>query len=360
MLKRFTMLCFIVLLISISTNAQKLGEPTLIPQPATEKQDLLIKQGIQLHELKQFDEAIKKYEEVLAENPNCDIAYYEIAYAYYAKNDLKKALEYGFKAAQYKSKGLPLFYTLIGNALDDLAEPNKAIEVYQTAIKKFPNEPKLYFNLGLTYTRQKQYKEARETLKKAIVIDPGYASPHFLIAEVFYGTSYRIPALLAASRLITIEFNTARTKRALAIVQDVIKGGMKQGDKPNEFQITLNWNAPKDEGDFGGIELLMGLRGMSKVSKDKDEGKPKTEEELFVEQITSAFVWFETDDKNKSTFVAQNYYPFFAELKKRGYMKCFAYLLLQQGGNEKAAEWMQINKEQTLEFLNWAKDFRLK
>src|SRR3954465_1900704 len=79
---------------------QKLPEPKLTPTPSTDKQDSLIREGISLHDSGNFDGAIRKYEEILAENPSNTLALYEMSYAYSAKKEFKKSLEVAYRGAQ--------------------------------------------------------------------------------------------------------------------------------------------------------------------------------------------------------------------------------------------------------------------
>jgi hypothetical protein len=59
------------------------------------------------------------------------------------------------------------------------------------------------------------YAEAKEQLKRAVELNNAYPSPHYLLSEVFMGTKYRIPALLAAIRLLSLEPNSQRSERAV-------------------------------------------------------------------------------------------------------------------------------------------------
>ena len=122
-----------ILLVFLSVSsvvAQKIDPPTLTPTPLTDSQKQLMKEGIALHDRGDYDGAIAKYEELLRENPENDTALYELGFSYRMKKEYRKSLDVAYKAAQYKSNILTLIYVLIGNDLDDLGEPKKAIEVF--------------------------------------------------------------------------------------------------------------------------------------------------------------------------------------------------------------------------------------
>jgi len=349
------------LILSLAVSAQKIGKPTITPTVATATQKQLISEGIKLHDQKQYDEAIKKYEQVLKENPNNDEALYEMALSYYYKKDMQKASETAYKLTQYKSNLGILGYGLIANVLDDSGKSKEAIEIYQKAIKQLKGDAEfqshlssLYYNLGITYFRQKQYKEAREASKTAVELNFTYPSPNYLLAVVYNGTKYKVPALLAASRLISLELNTERTKQSAAIFLDILKGA-KKDEKTGNINIFLDLDAPKDEGDFGMYDLLLGTLTTVKGEKDKD----KTENEIFAEAVDTMISLLADDKKLKSTFVGKTYIPYMVEMKKQGHSKTFAYLVLQQNGNKEALKWLVENEQQNVNFINWAKSYQL-
>jgi Tfp pilus assembly protein PilF len=350
------------LFLSLAVTGQKIGKPTTVPTVATAAQKQIINEGIKLHDLKQYDEAIKKYEQVLKENPNNYEALYEMALSFYYKKDMRNALETAYKLVQYKSNIGLLGYGLIANVLDDSGKPKEAIELYQKAIKQLegdaepqPHLSSFYYNLGITYFRQKQYKEAREASKKAVELNFKYASANYLLAVIYHGTKYKVPALLAAARLMPLEINTDRAKQSAAIFLDILNPA-KKDEKTGNINIFLDMNAPKDEGDFGTFDLILGTLTAVKSEKDKD----KTENEIFAEAVDTVISLLEEDKKLKSTFVGKTYIPYMVEMKKQGFSKTFAYLVLQQNGNKEALKWLVENEQQNVKFINWARSYQLK
>lgn len=350
------------LALTFSANAQKIGKPTLTPTEATAEQKKTIAQGIKLHDRKQYDEAITLYQQVLKENPSNDLALYEMALSYYNKPDFPKAFEAAYRLIQYKSDTGVLGYGLIANILDDEGKPKEAISIYLKAIDQLKNSPEykanvssLYYNLGVAYFRQKQFKDAREALKQSVSLNFGYASPSYLLAETFQGTKYKIPAMLAAARLISLEIGTPRTNRSVKIFLDTLKPAGKN-EKTGNIEIFLDIDAPKDEGDFGIFDLLLGT--LTTV-RDEDD-KNKSENEIFAEAVDTVIALLSEDKKLPSTFVGKTYVPFMIEMKNKGFSKTFAYLVLQQNGDEDAKKWLISNEKQTLAFINWAKGYKLK
>ncbi len=359
-MRKNILLLLILGLLCISVTAQKISKPTLTPVAETPSQLNLIREGIKLHDAKRFAEAIKVYQQVLKENPDSTLAIYELALTYYATKNYDKTKETAFKLVQYKGKDGILGYGLFANVLDDEGKPDEAIKIYKDAIKQFKNDSEyvehlssLYYNVGVTYVRQKKYKEAKEALKSSVELNFQYGSPSYLLGEVYLGTKYKIPAFLAASRLLTLEINTTRSKRATAIILEVLKPAEK--NKDGSMTINLDFFAPQDEGDFGAVELLLGTLTVI----DDDENKNKSKNERFADAVSTVIALIEETKGIKSTFVGKTYVPFMSDLKKKGYVKYFAYLILQQNGNKEAEEWLVKEGAKTMEFIDWAKSYSL-
>ena len=351
-------LTFALVLLSLtSVAAQKISAPTLTSIPISESQKRLMDEGIALHDRGDFDGAIAKYEEVLKQNPNSDWAYYEMAFAYQMKGDFKKSLEIAYKGAQYKSDKVAGFYMLIGNDLDDLGESKKAVEAYRAAIKIEPHNHLIYYNLALTYSRLGDLDEAKKNLKQAVFLNPDHASSHVVLAQVFRKTNFTTPALFAAMRFLVIEPSSRRSPGAYKIFSEILRGGATAGKNPNEINIALNLGGSKEEGDFGFLELTLGL-GAAMMSSEKSKGK--SEGQLLVEQLNTLLaIVSEADPKDdKGKFTWKYYIPYFAELKKKNYVEPFAYYI-SQGSNLKGVnEWLQANPAKVNEFLSWSKGYQ--
>jgi tetratricopeptide (TPR) repeat protein len=359
MLKYFLFTALLTTL-CLCASGQKIAKPTLIAQEPTAEQKQLISEGIKLHDQKQYGEAIKKYQLVLNANPACTFAMYEMAMSLYSNGNLEKAMDLAVNGSKYRSKELPLFYLTIGNALDDVGKHKEAIKIYRDALDILEKDNEMMehvssvrYNLAITYYKQKQYTEARTELKKAVEANQSYASPHYLLAELFYGLKYRIPAFLAASRLISLEVNTSRADRAVAIVNAILKPAEKD-PKTGNINIFLDLNSPKDEGDYSMFDLLAGTLMTVKADEDKN----KSEEEIFAGAVDTIIALVVEDKKLGSTFVGKHYVPFFAEMKRLGHSKAFSYIVLYKSGNQQAAKWLTENGEKMKSFLAWSREFR--
>lgn len=358
-MKQFVLAAVIVFAAVISIVAQKIDKPTLTPKADTAAQTALIREGIDLHDQKNYTGAIAKYKQVLAENPDSAMGLYELALTYYTMGDKENASKTAYIGAKYHSEQLALFYGMIANVIDDSGKPEDALKLYQNAIKIMKGEPdaerhlsSLHFNMGITYTRQKKYTEARAELKKAIEYNYAYSSPHYTLSEVFLGTKYKVPALIVASRFVAMEFNTPRSKRSAQVISSIIDGA-KKNDKGG-VDINLDFFAPTDEGEFAMYDLILGTLMVIDEKKDEDKNKPYGQR--FSDSMDSFIAMLSEDKKLKSTFVGKNYVPFFGAMKKEGHTLAWSYVVIAQAGeNQDAVKWINANEDKVKAFFAWAK-----
>lgn len=351
-----SILITLTLLITIAA-AQELDSPKLVPAPTTESQNLRIKEGIALHDRGDYEGAIAKYEDVLKENPASVWALYELAYSYSIKKDYRKSLDAAYKGAQYQSDTLPGFYLLIGNNLDLIGEPKKAVDAYKKGLKLKPGDHLLHYNLALTYQNLNNLADAKKTLKKAVALNPDHPSSHVLLATIFYKTRYKTPAFLALSRFLILEPRSGRSAGAFDLLREILRGGVSPGKNPNEINIFVDLNANKDEGDFGSIDMFLGL---TKAAGMTEKNKAKSEAELLVEQLGSVIsIIAEMDPKDdKSKFTWKYYIPYFIEMKKRNHVEAFGYFISQRSNLAGVQEWLQANNNRVNDFLVWSKSYQ--
>jgi tetratricopeptide (TPR) repeat protein len=350
----------VLCLFVVSASAQKLPKPTILAVVATQEQEKLLLLGNGLHDQKKFDEALVIYDKLLAETPDLTMALYEKALTLYTMGDKTKAMETAYLGAKYKSEELPLFYSIMANCLDDVGKPDEALNIYRQAesilkadvgTQRFLSS--VYYNVGLTYVRQKKYTEARTELKKAIENNGTYASPHYLLSVVYNGTKYKVPAFLAAIRFISLEMNSARSQDAAAIIRDVLKPAPKDPNTGN-INIFVNMGGPKDEGDYTMYELFLGTLTTPKDDKEKK----LTEDEMFVSGLDTMIAIITEDEKLKNTFVGKQYVPFVAELKQKGYSEILGYTVLYLSGKPDAMKWLEAHDAKFGEFVAWTKAYQ--
>ena len=346
--------CLAALLLLIpAKSAEKLPEPKREAWPPSDAQRILIKEGVALHDAGDYDGAIAKYKQVLAESPDEVVSMHEIAYSYFEKKDYANALAVARQGAEFKSTLLPHFYVMIGNSLDELGQHVEAMDVYAAAIKRFPETALLHFNLAVSLNRSGKPAEARKTVEKAVTLDPNHPGSHSLLGSLYVDGDYRVPAVLAYSRFLVLEPGSERSKKAVAQLRAILTGGVTKGDQPNHFNITLSLSpdSKKDEGDFDAVAVFMSL---SAAVDTTERGKKSTPFQALADKYAVLASTMENSMKKPRGFAATYYVPYFVEMHRKGHCPAFVYTAWRQAELGGSAEWGKANEAKVREFQEWS------
>ncbi|MBN2056708.1 tetratricopeptide repeat protein [bacterium] len=136
-----------------------------------EKIKPFVDRGFNAFRLKDYDKAIKEWEQALAINSGLDYLYTNIGQAYYFLDQQDKALEYWLKYLEKNPKNAHIHNNL-GSYYKDRKEFDQAIEYYKKAIEYHPSYILPYYNLGLIFNETGRISEAVAYIDKALQIAP--------------------------------------------------------------------------------------------------------------------------------------------------------------------------------------------
>lgn len=149
--------------------------------------DSIIKSGVILHENDNFEEAIATYKKVNELDPNYLKAQAEIAISLFS---LKKTDEVGQLLGELYDSGkmeeFPDLYIKYGSYLDEVNQLEKAQQVFKAGEKHLSNYVNFLYNYAIHHIKNKNKQEAVNYLKKAILVNPSYASSHFMLGLLAY------------------------------------------------------------------------------------------------------------------------------------------------------------------------------
>lgn len=100
----------------------------------------------------------------------------------------------------------------------DKKRPNEAREAYETALKYSPNDPDIYYNLGVVSYYQDKFEEALGYYEKALIIDPNHKWSLFTSSIVIQEQSYKEYFLVAKKRLLSLIEDYKSTSHQLSDV----------------------------------------------------------------------------------------------------------------------------------------------
>ncbi|MBD1393860.1 tetratricopeptide repeat protein [Mucilaginibacter glaciei] len=187
----------------------------------------LIKQGQAFSDQQKYTDAIAKYKEALIAEPENDRANYELAYALYSTNKgaegipyLEKAVANG-KSASFKAGA----YSLLGSVYSAANQFPKSIAAYRDGIKLDSTNQRLYYNLGITQYRARQYTDAETSFISAVIIDSAYAASIRMYALTAFHQNKRAEALLGFCRFLMIDPTGPQSAEAFGNLQNILNGG---------------------------------------------------------------------------------------------------------------------------------------
>ncbi|MDX5448464.1 MAG: tetratricopeptide repeat protein [Bacteroidota bacterium] len=306
-----------------------------------ERGEVLIYQGIELHDSARYEEAIAKYDLVHPQDSNYYWAVYEKALSL-SENDQKeevvKVLE---EALKTRNDYTGEMYIELANAYDDLGDSLKALKTYDRAIAFSPMNPELYFNKAITLYRMKDYEKAFEQLKIALRINPFHASSHFLVASMALANDEIVPATLAFSAYLVVQPTTERSFNALVTINNALSEKTEVSD--------LGFKLAGDE-KFGKADLL--VRNYAGLSDSYE-----TPSELDIPFIKQAHVVFDQAKPSREGFFSEFYLPYFKEvIKDDDRFEMWSYLVSITSKNEKHQKIFEKNIADIKEFVSWSKD----
>ncbi len=311
-----------------------------------------IDEGVKLYDNGDYKGAIKQYKKALNIDKNSALVNYEISSTYFALKEYDKAIEHSDKIIDNKSDYMDQAYTLKGSALDLLGKPKEAIKTYYIAIKQFPDNYLLYYNLAYTCYNSQEYKEAESALQKGLKVKPSHASSHLLLSYVMREQGSRVKSLLPLYNFLLLEPKGSRAKSAYELLEKQLKKGVKR-ENEKTTTITLTDNSESDE--FQAAELMISLL---EASKNLEENENKTEYELFSDNTKSFFSILGELKKDNKGFWWNYYVDFFYSMTNDKHVEPFSYYISQSKEDDSISFWLKNNSEKIDAFSKWYSNYK--
>ncbi|WP_448700379.1 tetratricopeptide repeat protein [Mucilaginibacter sp. AW1-3] len=310
--------------------------------PAKAQNADLIKQGIELHNQGKYAEAIDKFNEVLKTDAENSYANYEMAFSLYAAKKPKDAIPYLQKAVRSDNTSLRVTaYSLLASIYDADNQSQKAIETYNQAIKINPDYPQIYYNLGLAYSRNKQYAEAESSAIEAIKHDPKNAASQRLYALATFHQNKRINALLGFCSFLLLEPTGPRATEAYGNIQHILQGGVLSGTSSS---------AQQDK------ETNSGNQSIAQVVKS-GQAKKLTGADLLEYELKGIFnlAWQLSEKRTDKGLFDHFFAAYFYKLAQSNHMPAFTHTIVLGNNTDDSSKWAAGNPAQVTALMDWLK-----
>lgn len=170
---------------------------------ASELDDHLLS-GSKFTQEKKYKEAVREFEVAVGIDPNSANANRLLALSLAKAGELDRAVEYGLKAAQIEPN-YPIYYVL-GLIYSNQEKYEKAIEVYEQALKFSPKSYEAWHQLGKVYATTLKFDKAAEAYQKAAELNPKFPDAFQGLGSAFYWSGNLTGALQQVDALNKLGF----------------------------------------------------------------------------------------------------------------------------------------------------------
>lgn len=320
----------------------------------TNKEKALAKgqEAIQLMDKGNVVESIKLLEEAQKLDPDRFDYPYELAYAYYLKEDYIEAVKILEKTKTHKNVTDRLFQ-LLGNCYDVLGKTDKALESYDEGLKLFPNSGMIYLEKGNVYWGKKEFGKALPFYEKGIEVDPKFPSNYYRATRIYCGTTEEVWGMIYGEIFMNLERNSKRTAEISKLLFDTYKSEIKFINDTS-FSVSFSKTA------------YMNINGLTDPSKMKLPFGIGIYEPILMKSILfTKAININSLHTIRSVFV-DNYfkngldktYPnvlfnYQKQVKEAGHIEAYNHWILMKGDEDGFDKWQSVNKDKWDSFVKW-------
>ena len=306
---------------------------------AQEVQSNFIIEGIKMYDKGDYEGALEMYKNALKSNPASIHAKYEIASTYLQLKEYTNAIKYSDKVIAANKDYVDQAFIVKGSALDYLNKPYDAANIYKQALKKFPKNQLLYYNLALTSFNLKNYKETDAALQQSLKLNPLHANSHFLLGLSMVTQGNRVQGMLALYNFLLLEPKSKKSASVLLTLEE-------EWAKQTSGKTT---GVKKKTDEFYTADLMI---DMLESAKKNEANKNKPAMLLFVENTNAFFTILGESKKDKKGFWWNFYVDYFYTLASNHHTEALCYYITQSRDGD-YDEWLKENLKKMEALSEW-------
>jgi antitoxin component YwqK of YwqJK toxin-antitoxin module/Tfp pilus assembly protein PilF len=308
-----------------------------------EKSSDIINAATKLHDEGKYDEAIQLYKKISLCDPDYPLACYEMALSYYAAGNFDEALNKCNEAIllRYEDPGI---YGLIGSLLDDMGKPDEGIKLLEKAVKTWPYNQNILYNLALCYLNTGNPVKAEEVALKSLIINPYHTRTHLILAKANYVMGRIAQSYLAYNMVILLN----PYLKYISEFENCISG--KTQDVPLAYKYPYPQGSNHRKWDD-----LKWLIQSELAFKDEFEYNFNVSY-MITRQSLMLFRKMNFDPADTSLF-NQFYVRLFSEILNRGEFEIYINYLLQNTSDQTVADYINKNLVKIKGFVKWAQQY---
>lgn len=302
--------------------------------------DQTVKEGIEFHDKGEYDKAIASHQKVSKCDPNYGWACYEMALTYYYIDKYEEAMA-KCKEALSINYDEAFVYSLMGSILDETGKVNEGIELLNSALKKWPYNQGILYNLAVCYLNTDQPVQAEEILIKSVLINPYHTRTHLGLARANYMMGRMTQSYLAYSMVLLLNPSVNN----LGAFEEAIsqKSKLKIQEYKYPYVNSEKWDAIKG--------LLQSELAFSNDFKYDYEYNYTTGRQslMLLQKLTF--------DPSDTSIYNRLYARLFVDVYQKVGFETYLNYILKNINNDNVVKWSAKNKDKLDSFVNWAQSF---
>lgn len=313
-----------------------------VAQAQDSQVDKLLKQGDALFDHELYEDAINKYKQALTFDKKNEKAHYELAYTYLSLRNWDDALYYCRLTLDFEGDYWLDALLIYGNVLNNKGNSKQAIREYKKALKKYPNECLLYYNLALSYEKQLEFKKAEDAVIKGIKINKSHLPSHKLLSSLKKKEGEILKSMLPLYYCLLLEPDESKKQELISELQVqwfVAQVQRKKAETPYSKHSTLS-----------GLKLAESK--LNTISREASVNYPDEPFKL-VNQTILLLTMLEDVQTGELDFFDIFYVDFFTMLHRAGHTESFSYFLCSASYNPDVLLWVGDHQSSFSSFIDW-------
>jgi antitoxin component YwqK of YwqJK toxin-antitoxin module len=291
--------------------------------------DEVIKNGRILNDSGKFAEAIKMYNRVPARDTNYVYMLTQLAVAYVANNEFDKGQEQVEQILKKPSKYRAQMLHLQALIVERKGNFDKAITLFEGALKEFPTSFSLRYGMGLAYYSNKHYEKAVECFFSVLKLNPFHPGSHLHLALISMAQGRRVHAMFSMGTYLGINY---QDNKRLVLLHNFLDNQLAETDTVPMF------------GSNASDKLDQIIR--SKIAMDKKFKSEIPIEAAVVKQFELFFDQLNTLKPTPADPWMNFYFPIYKSMKDQAATQPFIYHLLFSSANEVSKKWRTKNEKE--------------
>jgi len=314
------------------------------------KANQLTMKAIELMDSGQIDESIillKKAKKLDKGNYLYD---YEIALANYKKGKYKNSIKI-LEKLKKRDDINDFVFQLLGNSYSLTGNKQKAINTYESGLKKFPNSGSLYLERGNIELQKREYDKALYYYEIGIDVAPRFPSNYYWASKILIASGDKTWGLIYGEIFMNLERNSARTVEISKLIYNTYKNNIKINNETISVSLSnqivsnhININDPLSFRIPFGMLIYEPTLLLSIQEKEINMSSLNNIRTKFIEN----YYMMEHNKKYPNILFDYN-----KEIIENGHFEAYNHWILSEGNEEEFDYWKSFNQDKWQDFVDW-------